>query len=243
MQFAARQRGLQEVGGVHRAVGLAGPDKRVHLVDEQDDAALGGGHLGQQRLQPLLELAAIFGAGDQRAHVERQQALIAQRLRHVAVDDAQRKALDDGGLADAGLTDQNGIVLGAAAQHLHGAADFFVAADDRVELACAGGFGEVAGVFLQRVIAVLGARGVRRTALADVVDGGVERLRGDAGVGENLRRLRALLQSERDQQPLDGDERVPRLLGELLGGVEQPRGGGRQIELAGAAALHFRQFL
>ena len=37
MQLAARQRGLQQVGGVHRAVGLAGADQRVHLVDEQDD--------------------------------------------------------------------------------------------------------------------------------------------------------------------------------------------------------------
>ena len=41
MQFAARQRGLQQVGRIHRAVGLAGADQRVHLVDEQDDAAFG----------------------------------------------------------------------------------------------------------------------------------------------------------------------------------------------------------
>ena len=40
MQFAARQRRLQQVGGVHRAVRLAGADQRVHLVDEQDDVAL-----------------------------------------------------------------------------------------------------------------------------------------------------------------------------------------------------------
>ena len=39
MQFAARQRRLQQVGGIHRAIGLAGADQRVHLVDEQDDLA------------------------------------------------------------------------------------------------------------------------------------------------------------------------------------------------------------
>ena len=76
MQLAARQRRLQQVGGVHRAVGLAGADQRVHLVDEQDDAALGRRDLVEHRLQPLLELAAIFRAGDQRAHVERQQLLV-----------------------------------------------------------------------------------------------------------------------------------------------------------------------
>ena len=77
MQFAARQRRLQQVRGVHRAVGLAGADERVHLVDEQDDAALGRGDFVEHRLQALLELAAIFRAGDQRAHVEREQLLVA----------------------------------------------------------------------------------------------------------------------------------------------------------------------
>ena len=93
--------------------------------------------LVEHRLQPLLELAAIFRAGDQRAHVERQQLLVLQALRHVAIDDAQRQALGDRGLADAGLADQHRVVLGAARQHLDGAADFLVAADDRVELAVA----------------------------------------------------------------------------------------------------------
>ena len=41
VQFAARQRRLQQVRRIHRAVGLAGADQRVHLVDEQDDAAGG----------------------------------------------------------------------------------------------------------------------------------------------------------------------------------------------------------
>ena len=79
--------------------------------------------------------------------------LSLQRLRHVAVDDAQRQALGDGGLADAGLADQHRVVLGAPAQHLDGAADLLVAADHRVELALARRLGEVAGVFLQRVVA------------------------------------------------------------------------------------------
>ena len=74
VQFAARERRLQEVGGVHRAVGLAGADQRVHLVDEQDDVAVRGLNFVEDGLQPLLELAAIFRAGDERAEVERQQA-------------------------------------------------------------------------------------------------------------------------------------------------------------------------
>ena len=80
VQFAARQRGLQQVRGVHRAFGLAGADQRVHLVDEQDDAALGRGDFVEHGLQPLLELAAIFRAGDQRAHVEREQLLVSRSI-------------------------------------------------------------------------------------------------------------------------------------------------------------------
>ena len=189
----------------------------------------------QHRLQALLELAAIFRAGDQRAHVEGEQLLVLQALRHVAVDDAQRQALDDGGLADAGLADQHGIVLGAPRQHLDGAADLLVAADHRVELAVARRLGEVARVFLQRIVGLLGRGGVGRAALADVVDGGVERLRRDAGIGQDLPGLGVLLDRERQQQALDGDELVAGLVGGLLGGVEEAQQLARRLRLRGRA--------
>ena len=63
--------GLSRLRRVHRAFALAGADQRVHLVDEQDDLARGLLDLVEHALEPLLELAAIFRAGDQRAHVER----------------------------------------------------------------------------------------------------------------------------------------------------------------------------
>ncbi len=242
VQFAARERRLQKVRSVHRAIGLAGPDERMHLVDEQDDAACGRGHLVEHALEALLELAAIFRASNERAHIEREQLLVFDRFRHVAVDDAQRKALDDRSLADAGLADQHRIVLRAPRQHLHGAADLLVAADHRIELAGLGGLGQVAGVFLQRVILILGAGRVRGAALADVVDRSVERLGRDAGVRQNLGRLRALLHRERKQKPLDGDERVARLLGDLLGIVEQARRRRRHIELPGPRPFDLGQF-
>ncbi len=176
------------------------------------------------------------------AHVERQQPLVAQGFRHVAVDDAQRETLDDGGLADAGLADKHGVILGAAREHLHGAADFLVAADDGIQLAGFRRLGEVARVFLQRIVGVLGAGGVRRAAFADVVDRAVEGLRRHAGLGENFCGVRALFQSERDQQPLDGDEAVAGLVGEFFRVVEQARGGRGEVKLARARALHLRDF-
>jgi len=62
---------------------------------------------------------------------------------HVAGDDPVRQALGDGGLADAGLADQRGIVLGLPAEDLNDPLDLLLAADDRIELAGPGGLGEV----------------------------------------------------------------------------------------------------
>ena len=39
VQFTARQRRLDQVGGIHRTVGFARANQRVHLVDEQHDFA------------------------------------------------------------------------------------------------------------------------------------------------------------------------------------------------------------
>jgi hypothetical protein len=175
MQFAARQRGLQHVARIHGALGLAGADHGVQFVDEQDDLAFLLRQIVEHRLQALLEFAAKFRAGDERAHVERQNALVAQALRHFAVDDALRQALDDGGLADAGLADQHRIVLGAPLQDLDGAANLVVAADHRIELALARALGQVDAVFLERLTILLGARVLHLGAAAHLLDGLFER--------------------------------------------------------------------
>ena len=164
VQLAARQHRLEHVRGVHRAFGRARADDGVQLVDEQDDLPVGLGDLLEDRLEALFELAAILGAGDQRAQVERDDALVFQAFGHVAAHDALGQALDDGRLADARLADQHRVVLGAPRQHLDDAADLLVAADDRVELACARQSGQVAAVLLQRLVGRLGV--LRGDALA-----------------------------------------------------------------------------
>ena len=168
VQLAARQHRLQHVRRVHRAFGRAGADDGVQLVDEEDDLALGVGDLLEHGLQPLLELAAVLRAGDERAHVERDDALVLEAFGHVAADDAAGEAFDDGRLADAGLADEHRVVLRAARQHLDDAADFLVAADHRIELALARQLGEVAAVALERLVGAFGvlARHALRAAHA-----------------------------------------------------------------------------
>ena len=149
LHLATAQGRLDDVGGVHRALGGAGPDDGVQLVDEQDDV-FRAANLVHHGLDAFLELAAVLGAGDHQREVEGDDALFAQNFRDVALDDFLCEALDDGCLADAGLAEQHRVVLGAAAEHLDDALDLVGAADDRIHLAFFGDLGEVAAERLER---------------------------------------------------------------------------------------------
>src|SRR5207247_6271231 len=112
----------------------AGPDERVELVDEED-RVVRVAELLDDLLEPLLELAAVLRAGDERPDVEGQDALVQQGLGHVAVDDPVSEAFGDRRLANSRLTDQRRVVLLAAGQDLDGALDLLLSAAGRIRLA------------------------------------------------------------------------------------------------------------
>ena len=143
LDLAARKGGLEDVGRVHGAFGGAGADDRVHLIDEQDDV-LGALDLVHDALDAFFELAAVLRAGDHQGEVEGDDLAVEEDLRDDARGDLLGEAFDDGGLAHAGFADEDGIVLRAAAEDLHHAADLLLAPDDRIEFAGLGEFGEVA---------------------------------------------------------------------------------------------------
>ncbi len=151
-QLAGGEGRLEHVAGVHGAArGGAGADDGVDLVDEEDRVrvVLDGGDHG---LEALLELAAEAGAGEQGAHVEGVDVGAGEGRRDLAVVHAQGQALDDGGLADAGLADQHGVVLASTTQHLDHALDLGVAADEQLDAAGRGLGVEVDGVGGERVV-------------------------------------------------------------------------------------------
>ena len=151
----------------------------MQLVDEQDDLARRA-NLIEDLLQPLLELTAILCTGDERAHVEREHTLAHQRLGDVAQDDLLCKAFGDGGLADAGLTDERRVVLGAPAQNLHDALDLHRASDHRIECVLDREVGQVPAELVEQ-------RRLRRLLLR------LLRLLVDAGLVEQLVDLSANL--------------------------------------------------
>ena len=196
--------------------------------------------LGEDGLEALLELAAVLGACDQRAHVERQQLLVLEALRHVTLDDALREALGDRCLATPGSPIRTGIVLGTAPTRTWmRAPDLLVAADDRVELALGRRGGEVARVALRGVMALLGRGTVGGAALAQIADGAV-RVWDSRRLVQGAAGVRRGLHGQRQQQALDGHELVARFLCQLLGSVEGAGELGAQVHLASAAAGHLR---
>ena len=160
LQLATGERRLEDRSGVDRALRGTRADEVVELVDEQDDVAALGDLL-HHLLQALLELAAVLRARDQRRQVERVDLLVLEQLRHVAVGDALGEALDHGGLADAGLADEHGVVLGAAREDLHDPLDLGLAPDDGVQLAVGRQLGQVATELVEQLGRLLLARGPR----------------------------------------------------------------------------------
>ena len=83
----------------------------MELVDKENDVAFGGGNFLQDGLEALFEFATKFGAGNQCAQVQYQQAFFFETLGHIPVDDTMGEAFGDCGFTNAGLTDEDGIVF------------------------------------------------------------------------------------------------------------------------------------
>ena len=78
LQLAARKGGLEEVGGIHAARGVARTHHRVQLVDEEDDV---GAFLQllEDGFHAFLELSTVFGSRHEAGHVEADNALVQER--------------------------------------------------------------------------------------------------------------------------------------------------------------------
>ena len=212
---ARAEGGLQQVARVERAARRrACPDQGVDLVDEEDRVRLVLEVL-EHALQALLEITAVLGAGQQGAHVERVDDRIGQDLGHFVLRDAPGESLGDGGLADAGLADQQRVVLAPAAEDLNDTLDLVLAADQRIDLAVAGELVEVLGELVERralaialfllafgtrarVLARL--RGLGRIGLLDAVGDEVDDVEaGHALLVQVVDRVGVLLAEDRDQ--------------------------------------------
>ena len=179
----------------------------------------GVGHFTQHGLEPLLEFAAELRAGHQGAHVERDHPLVFQAFGHVGVDDSQGEPFGDCGFAHARLADQHGIVFRPPREHLHDAADFLVAADDRIELSLPRPLDQIDAVALQGLELALRRLIGHARAAADGLQHLEQLLVGDGVEFQDVLGLRIDL-GQRQQQVFGRDELVFHRVGFALGGFE-----------------------
>ena len=127
----------------------------MQLINEQNNTAIRCLHIVQHRLQTFLKLAAVFGTGNERPHIQREDLLVLQRRRNISLCNSLCQSLNDGRFANAGLTDDHRVIFGLAGKDLNDAADFLIPSDDRIHLllSCLGN--KLFAVFFQRIIGAL----------------------------------------------------------------------------------------
>ncbi len=185
-QVARGEHRLDEIRRIHDAArGRAGADDGVDLVDEQDRARFLV-QLPEHALEAFLEVAAVLGAGEQGAQVERVDGAVLEHVGNVAVDDHLGESLGNRRFADAGLADVERVVLTTTAKDLNRSLHLVAPTDKRIDLAeqCLlvevhgiGFKGRLAGGFRGLVVVAAGREGVAflvvvhlRYAMRDVVD-------------------------------------------------------------------------
>ncbi len=141
--LASREEGLQEIADAGAGRALA--EERIEVLDDEDDLGVGNrAQLVDEGLEALLDFAAELRPGDERARVELEHARAGEVRGHVTFRDARRERADDGRFSDAGVTDDERMVLEAPLEDLHEPAHFDVASDDGIEFARARFADEVA---------------------------------------------------------------------------------------------------
>ena len=228
VQIAAGQSRLEDVSGIHRIrlAAAACPDEGVEFVDEDDHVSVLG-DLIQRPGQPLLEVSAVAGAREHAGHIEGDDALAVQLLGHLTGVDGLGQALGDRGLADACLTEQNGVVLRPAGEDLDRLLDLLGPTDDRVEAALCGQRREVGAVLLEH-----GSLGLVPFGLLPGLHSGLgglrSRLQGclcHPGLSEDASGRHLLIEHEGEEDVLRIDVGRPEGTCHLVGVEQGPLGG------------------
>ena len=190
-------------------------------------------------LSRILELAAIFRARDERANIKGNQLAVLEAFGYIARDDALGEPFGDGCLADAGLSDQDRVVLASARQDLDDAAYFLVATDHGIQLSATGNFREIPAVFFEGLVFGLGV-GIRHSCRTAHRLQGLENLFACRSFGaQDIAGLVSGVLRQGEEDMLGGDVLVLEGFGLDEGIIES--GCGARCELKLALAAHTGQ--
>ncbi|VTP61587.1 Protein of uncharacterised function (DUF3170) [Serratia rubidaea] len=149
-QLAAHQRRLQDLEHLFTAGRLAGAQRRVRLVKQQQvrhrRTTQGVNHLQQ----PRRKSAAVAEPCLQLRQVQSADTHIFQAVRHIAFYNALRQPLHQRTFPDARLADQDRIVFTPAGKHINDLPQFGVTPQYRIELPGLRFRGDIQGELIQQ---------------------------------------------------------------------------------------------
>ena len=136
------QRRLEDIRCVHGTPNRPGADERVDFVDKEDHFRLLPG-LFDDRLQSLLEFAAILRSSNEGGHGNLHDPRVAQKLLAIAGCNPLRQPLHDPGLADARFADEDRIGFALLRKNPRHPENLVLPPDHRLQFAAPRQFGDV----------------------------------------------------------------------------------------------------
>ena len=124
---------LDQVGRIQLTTGCrTGTNDGMDLVDKEDGPFLTL-NLLEQYLEALLEIPTVFGARQQRPHIQRIDGTARNHLGHIAFNDTVSQPFGNGGFTHARFTHQQRVVLATAAEHLNGTVELLITTNQRID--------------------------------------------------------------------------------------------------------------
>ena len=186
MQFSSGQLRLQQVARIHGTFRTTCTDDIMDFIDKQDNPAFGFFHFIEHSLQTFLKLAPEFGARNQSSHIQCENGLVFQSLRHIAVENSLCQSFHHCSFTNPRLTDEHRIILRSSAQNLDGMTNLCVTADDRVQLSLSGHFHQIPAVLVQCVIVLFRVLAGDTLVASDLGQGFQECVGRDSVFGKDL---------------------------------------------------------
>ncbi|PJE80378.1 hypothetical protein CI610_00661 [invertebrate metagenome] len=134
---------LQHITGIHGTIGFTGTYHGMELIHKQDNLPLLLGNFFQHAFQALFKFSPIFCAGNQSAHIQRQQPFSFQPFRHFPINDALCQSLNDSGFTHPWLTNQHRVIFRSSLQNLYGTTNFIVSPNNRIQFSLLSPFSHI----------------------------------------------------------------------------------------------------
>ena len=214
-QLTTSHHWLQQIAGIHSTVGSTSTYHSVYLINKQQNLSIRFYYLVENGFQSFLKLTPILGTSHQSTHIQGEQGLVLQGLRHIASHNSPSQSLYNSGFTNTWLTNQHRVVLGTAGQNLNGSSNFIITANNWIQLALTSHLGQITAVFFQSLVTILWVGRVY-ILLSVFLNGVGYTILGQAKSAANISSLVTAILHNSQQQMLSADIIILHAVSQLL---------------------------